>query len=232
MRSSREPGSVAPIVRSRWAPIDAQSTPAERRSVFVSTAVMAAILAIVAGFAIYERLQLPPHRTLPPAFRPDVILVPLGDVPADRLASMPRDYLAEYGINLTVAAAMPLPIETYDAFRGQYVAQDLLASMLAAHPASANGGPIVIGITSADMYIRDVPWRFAFGWREEGRAAVVSAARMPQTRYSNKWALARKMLTREIGFLCFDLPATDNRYDLLYRNILSVSDLRRLSDHL
>jgi hypothetical protein len=40
------------------------------------------------------------------------------------------------------------------------------------------------------------------------------------------------MMTRQVGFLCFGLPPTNNPYDVLYRDILSVGDLDRLFDQL
>ena len=37
---------------------------------------------------------------------------------------------------------------------------------------------------------------------------------------------------RQLGFLAWGLPATDDPYDLLYRSITNEIDLERVSDHL
>jgi hypothetical protein len=104
--------------------------------------------------------------------------------------------------------------------------------MRAVHPFVGDPGVIVIGVTAADMYVRDVSWRWAFAQRLEGTSAVISVARMPNTRQVSRWKLFATMMTREVGFLCFELPSSDNPYDVLYRDILSVSDLERLFDQL
>jgi len=150
----------------------------------------------------------------------------------EQLAGLPADYRAEYGLDVTLAPAIPLAARAYDPARDQYVAQDLIDAMAAAHPEETGGTRILVAITTADMYIRDVDWDWAFAEREAGRLAVISTARMSGQRFADQWQLLRKMLTRELGFLCFRLTATRDPGDLMYQDVLSVDDLIRMDDHL
>jgi predicted Zn-dependent protease len=161
-----------------------------------------------------------------------VLIVPIGAFPLDRLQDLPHDYGAAYGLSLTTAAPIALPATAFDASRRQYVAEDLIAAMRQVHPPGGDPTAIVIGVTTADVYIRGIDWDWAFALREEGASAVISVARMPNTKQGSRWKLFGKMMTREVGFLCFGLPPSDNPYDALYREILSVSDLDRLFDQL
>jgi predicted Zn-dependent protease len=213
-----------PPSHSRWPP-----TRREQGGLAVLFLVVAALLA----FGWYTREQhRPARRGLPAADHPAVVIVPIGQFPLDRLQDLPHDYGAAYGLSLTIAAPVALPATAYDASRSQYVAQDLIAAILQTHPAAGDPGTIVIGVTTADLYIRGVDWNWAFALRQEGTSAVISVARMPNTKQFNRWKLFGKMMTREVGFLCFGLPPLDNPYDVLYRDILSVGDLDRLFDQL
>jgi predicted Zn-dependent protease len=207
-------------------------TPPTRRE-WLGLVVLALAVAGLLGFAWYSREQhRPARRALPPAIHPAVLIVPIGPFPLDRLQDLPHDYAAAYELSMTVADPIVLPATAFDARRHQYVAQDLIAAMSAVHPFVGDQGPIVIGVTTADLYIRDVNWDWAFALRQEGRSAVISVARMPNTKQVNRWKLFATMMTREVGFLSFGLPPSDNPYDVLYREILSVSDLERLFDQL
>jgi hypothetical protein len=215
---------------SRWR-LAGPDAARHRPRISVSTGLLGLAVLVIVAFGVREALLRPPHRVLPPPIIGSVEIVPIGDVPADRLASLPADYLAEYGLTVRIAAPIALDPVAFDRARGQFVAQDLLTTLAATRPASA-GGPVVIGVTQADIYIRGVDWNWAYAMRSGARLAIISVARMPQTRYIQRWWLMRKMLTRQLGFLCFGLPPTDDRYDILYRDILGLGDLRRISSHL
>lgn len=201
------------------------------REKVVSAILLTGLISFVLVAWIVHESHRPPHRILPAPARPAVLLAPIGEFPADRLAAAARDYGAEYGLAMTVAAPIALP-QASDPIRGQFAAQDLIATATSAHPEARAVGTVVIGVTAADMYIRGVAWRFAFALRESDQFAIVSLARMPNGRYDNQEQLFRKMLTRQIGFLCYGLPPSENPYDVLYRDILGVNDLKRIFDHL
>ncbi len=202
-----------------------------RDRAFFAVAVVASI-GLIAVVWVARESHRPPHRTLPPALRSSVVLVPVGDVPRDRVSDLARDYSAEYGLSVTLAERVALPPAALDPARGQYVSQDLIAAVVAARPDAVAAGSVVIGLTAADIYVRGVDWNWAFAQRQAGQFAVVSLARMPSGRYDNQAMSFRKMLTRQIGFLCYGLPPSDDPYDVLYRVILGIDDLRRIFDHL
>lgn len=225
-------GSGSPglaIEATDWSPSRRAMSPRER---VVSAILLTGLFAFVLVAWIVHESHRPPHRTLPPPLRSSVVLVPVGDMPRDRVDDLARDYSAEYGLSVTLANGIPLPPAAYDPARRQYVAQDLIAAAVAARPDAVAAGSVVIGLTAADIYIRGVNWNWAFAQRHSGQLAVVSLARMPNGRYDNQEQLFRKMLTRQIGFLCYGLAPTENPYDVLYRDILGVDDLERIFDHL
>jgi predicted Zn-dependent protease len=214
------------------APTGRGRTPQTRRE-WLGLILLALAFAGLLGFAWYSREQhRPARRALPPAIHPAVLIVPIGAFPLDRLQDVPHDYGAAYGLSMTIADPIALPVTAFDVSRRQYVAEDLIAAMRQVHPSAGDPTTIVIGATTADVYIRGIDWDWAFALRQEGTAAVISVARMPNTKQVNRWKLFAKMMTREVGFLCFGLPASDDPYDVLYRDILSVSDLDRLFDQL
>jgi predicted Zn-dependent protease len=213
--------------------LDVAPPPPRRQASFGQLVFCIVIASCVVGIAWYSReMHRPPRRALPAAIHPAVLVVPIGVFPADRLRDLPHDYAAAYGLSMTVADAISMPAPAFDPNRQQYVAEDLIAGVNAAHPTARGEGVILIGVTTADVYIRSIDWDWAFALREEGATAVISVARMPNTRQVSRWRLFGTMVTREVGFLCFGLPPSDNPYDVLYRDILSVGDLERLFDQL
>lgn len=213
--------------------VDAAPPSAKREASRGQLVVCIVIAVCVVGFAWYSReMHRPPRRTLPPPVHAAVLVVPIGAFPTDRLRNLPHDYAAAYGLSMTIADPIAMPAAAFDPSRQQYVAEDLIAALNANHPSARAQGVIVIGVTTADLYIRGIDWNWAFALREEGAIAVISVARMPNTRRVSRWRLFGTMVTRQVGFLCFGLSTSDNPYDVLYRNILSVDDLDRMFDQL
>jgi hypothetical protein len=213
--------------------LDATPPSARRQPSLGQLVVGIAIAVCVVGFAWYSReMHRPPHRVLPPPLHAAVLVVPIGAFPADRLRNLPHDYAAAYGLSMTIADPIAMPAAAFDPSRQQYVAEDLIAAVNANHPTARAQGVIVIGVTTADLYIRGIDWDWAFALREEGAIAVISVARMPNTKQVSRWRLFGTMMTRQVGFLCFRLPPSENPYDVLYRDILSVGDLDRMFDQL
>ena len=97
----------------------------------------------------------------------------------------------------------------------------------------------LIGITPLDMYIEAMrtQWLFAFSTRStDQRYAVVSYARMDPTHLGearNDTLLRsrlRKMVARNIGIMYFGLQTSENPRSVLFRNILGVDDLDRMTE--
>jgi predicted Zn-dependent protease len=108
------------------------------------------------------------------------------------------------------------------------------------HPTLAkNPRTRVIGITPYDMYMEAMreQWAFTFSLRSaDQRLAVISYARMdpanlgdvPDTTLLR--SRLRKMVTKNIGIMYFGLAVSDNPRSALFRNILGVDDLDRMTD--
>lgn len=81
------------------------------------------------------------------------------------------------------------------------------------------------------MYIRAYPWRFAFNYRGGQGFAVVSSARMVPWLYrlrGKEYLLQtrlRKMISKNIGLLVYELPLSNDPTSLLYSKVLDVDDL-------
>ena len=92
----------------------------------------------------------------------------------------------------------------------------------------------MIGLTNVDMFIRKRTWQFTFSWREEGRFAVVSNARMnlrpssvtPEKLHSR----LRKMVTKNIGIMYFDLQESDDPKSVLYGGIAGLEELDNMGE--
>lgn len=103
-----------------------------------------------------------------------IVLVPIGRVPADVLAHVQREVQANLQRDVTIAAAIPLPVTAFDAKRQQYLGSALLED-LARHDVVA--ADRVVGVIDADAYAPGL--NFIFGQaRLPGRYAVVALPRM------------------------------------------------------
>ena len=91
---------------------------------------------------------------------------------------------------------------------------------------------ILIGLTTEDMYIEQYDWQFSFGWRQEGRYAVISNARMSLGRPSAEKAHSRlrKMVTKNIGILYYRLRQSDDPRSVLYTNVGGISELDAMGE--
>jgi predicted Zn-dependent protease len=176
----------------------------------------------------------------PPAGRADlipdhpigrtVLLAPLDDFAAAELEDLAEFYAVRYGIEVDVLPPASIPASARDPARYQLVAEELIDVLRAAYPEAGDPDHVVIGVTSDDLYIRSVPdWNWAFGFRDEGHLAVVSTARMGPALgpfgHRLEPARLRKMVTKNIGVLYFELRQSDDPVSVLYDNILGLDDL-------
>jgi predicted Zn-dependent protease len=96
--------------------------------------------------------------------------------------------------------------------RQQNQVEGLITSLERSYSTLANDGrSILVGITEADVYTTSENWIFALAWRNQGRFAIVSSARMDLNHFDygaprDPVALHNrltKMISREIGFLYY-----------------------------
>ena len=196
------------------------------RYIIVGLAIVAVVL-----FLGRERLS-----TRPLSVSPDgkVYFVPLGDFTSPSLVKLVRYYKQKYGLSIEPLAAIKLETLAADFERRQLIAEELIALMKRHYSQLANDpNVILIGITPGDIYIRQYAWQFAFGWRQEGRFAVVSSCRMDPVRFGQSpddellQMRLRKMITRNIGIMHYGLKQNNSPTSVLYHSILGLDDLDR-----
>jgi len=170
-----------------------------------------------------------------------VCLAPLGAVSPALVQQLVDHYREEYDVPITVLTPNAVPRSLVDPVREQIDATALTEHMGGLFPeAYADPEIVLIGLTPADMYGTDVDWRFKFGQRGTfaDPKAVVSTFRMDPLSFGAAqddelmYSRARKMVTRYIGELYFDLPNNEDPKSLLYDNILSVDDLDHMEEPL
>jgi predicted Zn-dependent protease len=162
-----------------------------------------------------------------------VYLLPIGDVPSDLMEQMALRLRRRFPIPLTVLPAAALDPTAYDDRRGQAVADNLIASIAGQYASLLREADArIIAVTAYDMYIRTEQWAFAFSLRGvNNRIAVVSYARMQPNLFGNApdevllHSRVRKMVTKDIGIMCYGFPMSQNPRSVLYGLIGGTDEL-------
>ncbi len=179
------------------------------------------------------KLQLPsiPAQTL--------YLIPLGLSPDESLDWAPAYYKAKFGIEPIIlpAAAVEPNLET--TARQQLDADKCIQFLSKLRPDLARDpSAILIGVTSRDIYIPDTGWLYAENYRQDGRFAIISSARLhpPATigKWNPEWLNSRlqKLLTKNIAILYFDLPMSSDYESLLSGGVLSGLQIDEMTGQL
>lgn len=170
----------------------------------------------------------------------ELYFVAIGDVPVDMIDGLVSHFQTKFGVSIRTLAPLAFDRVTFDRQRSQVVADRLIQAVRFRYPTVAkNPRTRVIGITPLDMYMEAMreQWAFTFSMRSaDRRFAVVSFARMDPTNLGeapNDTLLRsrlRKMVTKNLGIMYFGLPASENPRSALFRNILGVDDLDRMTE--
>lgn len=165
-----------------------------------------------------------------------VYIVPIGAVQGLGLDDLPGFYRSRYGISVQVLEPIPLDPKARNDARKQLIFEELTQLMHARLPQLAKDkSAFLIGITDEDMYIRDLNWNFAYtAYDLPSRLGVVSSARfVPNPLAGNETLLRariRKMVSRTIGFVVFDLPRSDDPSSVMYRDLYGSASADLMSD--
>jgi len=161
-----------------------------------------------------------------------VYFVPLGGLPLESLDYLMTYYKGKYGLTIETLGQVELEPTVVNYDRRQLIAEEVIALMQRKHPQlTADPDAILIGITDYDMYIRQYRWRFAFAWRQDGRFAVVSSARMDPGNFEEPpdpdllYTRLRKVVTKTIGIMHYRLPQSTDLDSVMYGPILGLDDL-------
>jgi predicted Zn-dependent protease len=162
-----------------------------------------------------------------------IYFVPLGDFPTDKVQGLRLYYRQKYGLSIKTLARLPLDASVVSSERQQLAAEEVVALMKGAHPELvADPRAILIGLTDDDMYIEHYTWQYTFSWRQEGRYAVVSDARMTLARASEELSESRlrKMVTKNIGVIYYRLAQSGDPRSVLYKNVGGLRELDRMGE--
>ena len=167
-----------------------------------------------------------------------IFFLPFADFPKAQMEALAAYYRQKFEMAVEIMPAIQIPTSAVDYMRQQLIAEKLIEGMRDSLPQSARGSnAVLIGFTNLDIYLLSENWAFAFGLRDgNAGVAVVSTARMdlhypgepvddarPEVRL-------RKVVTKDIGILCFNLPQSSNPRSVLYDSILGIQELDAVSD--
>jgi len=172
--------------------------------------------------------------------KPELYFVAIGEVPADMIEGLVSHFQKKFGVPSKTLLRLGFDEVTFDRQRSQVVADRLIQAVRFRNVTRArNPQTRVIGITPFDMYMESMrdQWSFTFSMRSpDNRFAVVSYARMDPVNLGDApndallRSRLRKMVTKNVGIMYFGLPFSDNPKSALYRNILGVDDLDRMTE--
>lgn len=164
----------------------------------------------------------------------DIYLVPVGPVPERLMQTLAQRYRDILRLKVEITAPLPLPDNTVDPQRKQLVAENTHALMARVFEQwKWNPSAVVVGVTSYDMYIAAMNWRFAYAYGQ-GKYALVSAARMSDAESTDSnWSdhltiRVRKMLDKRIAIQLFGFGSTAPMPAILAMPVLGPDDLDRI----
>lgn len=165
-----------------------------------------------------------------------IYIVPLGEAQGLGLDELPGFYRERYGLSVQIVEPIPLEPKALDASRKQLIFERLVELMRRRLPHLATEeSAFLIGVTDEDMYIRNRDWNFAYtAYAPKDRAGVVSSHRFvpyPLAGYEKLLrARVRKMVSRTIGFVVFNLPRSDDPSSVMFRDLYGSASADLMSD--
>jgi predicted Zn-dependent protease len=166
-------------------------------------------------------------------------LVPIGDFSKATLEDLAAYYRDKLGLDVQVWEPMPLDQNVFDPLRQQASAEKLLRSLSRHGIADTMEETVIIAVTSRDIFEEHQPdWIYVFSYRDGDHAAVMSTARMDEKNYGvsadpqRTVTRLRKMMTRQIGILCYRLDRVSDPNSVLCQSIMSLDDLDRIREDL
>lgn len=170
-----------------------------------------------------------------------VCIVPLGQVSPALVTHLVDYYRDKYGLTITVLTPSAIPREFVDLEREQVDTGrlDILVADLF-REAFEDPNAVLIALTNVDVYIAGKNWRYAFGSRGDAAdpKAVISSARMDPRAYRQDkdddlfFSRVRKLFSKYVGVLYYDLPGSSDPESPMYDNILGPHDLDRMQEPL
>lgn len=165
-----------------------------------------------------------------------VLLVPLGDFPAERADVIAAHFRGRFNTPIETAPALPWPAGAFSDARRQVDSSVLLTALEQVYPGD-EPHVVAIGLTTEDMFNPEFNASYAFSYRRGNRLAVVSSARMAygclglvRADESRIMARLRKMVGKNVGLLHYGLPISDDPASVLYGLIGGPQELDAMSE--
>jgi predicted Zn-dependent protease len=167
---------------------------------------------------------------------PRVCFVPMGQVDPQLVMYLVDYFRDEYGLDVGVMTPSAIPEELIDPDRQQVEGSGLALRGAALFERDFRDSKVTfISLTPVDLYLKERTWNWAFGtYATTGQKfGVVSTYRMHLGAFGlvddeKAYERTRKMVTRYIGLLHYELEPTADPESLMYNNILSIGDLDRM----
>lgn len=170
-----------------------------------------------------------------------ICLAPLGQIDASLVEQLVEYYRAQYGLDVAVLTPLAVPAQAADPKRQQADAATLIINFGVVFPeAYADPEAVLIGVTPLDLYDSTSHFRYVFGLKGDTRdpKGIVSTFRMTPEFYGSPadpdllFSRSRKLLTKYIGLLYYDLPPSDDPASPMYNKILGPADLDAMGEPL
>jgi len=165
-----------------------------------------------------------------------VYIVPIGQVQGLGLDELPEFYRTQYDLSVEVLEPLPLEPKARNTARKQLIFEELIELMHRRLPNLAKDKlAFLIGVTDEDMYIREQNWNFAYtAYDPPRRVGIVSSRRFVPYPLAGKENLlrsrVRKMVSRTIGFVVFNLPPSDDPSSVIYKDLYGSASADLVSD--
>ena len=182
-----------------------------------------------------RKIDLTPKPTklfLPSVPVKKVYLIPLGLETSESLDWVPAYYQAKLGIEVSVLTPLAVDETLVDTKRRQLDAEKCLDYVRQQLPELwADSSAILVAVTSRDIFIRSFDWDYTENFRQNSRYAIISSARFQLPSFLHKWnpewfvSRRKKMLTKNITMLYFDLPMSSDYTSLLSGGVLSGTEV-------
>jgi hypothetical protein len=169
-----------------------------------------------------------PRKVDKPAGAGRIHFVPLNYTP-DILVQLKDYYKQKYGLEIELEPQLETEFsKTYDVKNSQHVAEVLLGALKEKYP--NRGNDVYIGFKAQDMYIKGQGSRFAYIFTEDGYGVVSDAQLAIFADENVQKARLRKLVSRTIGTLYYNLPLSEDSRSVLYKGLRGPDDLDRMSE--
>jgi predicted Zn-dependent protease len=170
-----------------------------------------------------------------------ICVVPFGQISPELVDHLVQTYSAQCGLTVKVLAPASIPADLVDPEREQVDADGLINHMGMLFPAAYDDPQVVlIGLTVVDLYDATSHFRYVFGLKGSyvDPRAVGSTFRMDPLFYSGPqddallYSRFRKLVSKYIGLLYYDLPSSPDPTSPMYNSILGPDDVDTMTEPL